>query len=161
MLTARTNLFRIHFFLVLAALAIFASTKLPANEIYLWVDENGVQHFSQYQPNGDIPDLSTQKLQDATPPPAMASLKTSTISKNMKSAWPSGGKTGIKNLKRRVNAKDSKRNNPKATRNKIVDTPDHTGTDQLMAGLFTGRHINAGLRLRSQLHPPTWYLRAV
>jgi len=63
MLTARTNIF-----LALAVLAIFASSKLPAAEIYHWVDENGVQHFSQYRPSGDIPDLSTQKLQDTAPP---------------------------------------------------------------------------------------------
>ena len=52
----------------LAALAMLFSTQLLAAEIYHWVDENGVQHFTQYRPDDDIPNVSTQKLEDTTPP---------------------------------------------------------------------------------------------
>lgn len=52
----------------LAALAMLFSTQLPAAEIYHWVDENGVQHFTQYRPGSDIPNVSTQKLENIAPP---------------------------------------------------------------------------------------------
>jgi len=60
--------FRATFFFTLAVLAISISTQLPAAEIYHWIDENGVQHFTQYRPSGDIPNLSTQELVDNAPP---------------------------------------------------------------------------------------------
>jgi len=52
----------------LAALAVFSCTQLLATEIYSWVDENGVQHFTQYRPGGDTPNVSTQQLEDTAPP---------------------------------------------------------------------------------------------
>ena len=51
---------------ILTALTIFGGTKVTASDIYRWVDENGVQHFSQYQPVGDIPNVSLQKLEQTT-----------------------------------------------------------------------------------------------
>lgn len=46
-------------------LLVITSTKLAASEIYHWVDENGVQHFSQYRPAGNIPDVSELQLGDS------------------------------------------------------------------------------------------------
>ena len=53
--------------MVLALLAMITSPKVAATEIYHWVDENGVSHFSQYQPGNDTPNVSTKKLEDTTP----------------------------------------------------------------------------------------------
>lgn len=52
----------------LALLIMIASTKVVATEIYHWVDENGVPHYSQYRPVDDTPDVSTLKLLETTPP---------------------------------------------------------------------------------------------
>jgi len=60
--------FRLTRIVTLAALLAIAGTRVLASEIYHWVDENGVQHFSQYKPAGDVPNLSQQILEDATPP---------------------------------------------------------------------------------------------
>jgi len=54
--------------ITLVVLATIVSSKAPASEIYHWVDENGVQHFSQYRPSDDTPNVSTQKLEDSAPP---------------------------------------------------------------------------------------------
>ena len=62
------NTFRVTRIVTLAALLAIAGTKVLASEIYHWVDENGVQHFSQYKPAGDVPNVSQQILKDATPP---------------------------------------------------------------------------------------------
>ncbi len=55
-------------FITLILLIVFASTNLAADEIYRWVDENGVPNYSQYPPSGNIPGVRSQKLEDATPP---------------------------------------------------------------------------------------------
>ena len=53
-------------FLVLLVLsAVLVSTSLPAAEIYHWVDENGVAHYSQYRPPDNTPNVSTQELAGA------------------------------------------------------------------------------------------------
>ena len=52
----------------LVLLAVIASTKVPASEIYSWVDGNGVSNYSQYRPAGNIPNLTRQKLEDTAPP---------------------------------------------------------------------------------------------
>jgi len=62
------NTFRVTRIVTLAALLVITGTKVLASEIYHWVDENGVQHFSQYKPAGDVPNVSQQVLKDATPP---------------------------------------------------------------------------------------------
>ena len=62
------NTFRVTRIVTLAALLVIAGTKVLASEIYHWVDENGVQHFSQQKPVGDVPNVSQQILEDATPP---------------------------------------------------------------------------------------------
>ena len=53
--------------ITLALVAVIASTKAAAMEIYHWVDENGVSHFSQYQPGDDTQNVSAKKLKDTTP----------------------------------------------------------------------------------------------
>lgn len=53
--------------ITLAFIAIIACTKTAATEIYHWVDENGVPHYSQYRPGDDTPNVSTKKLEDTTP----------------------------------------------------------------------------------------------
>ncbi len=55
-------------YFTLVLLAVFSSAVVAKNEIYHWVDKNGIPHYSQYRPSGDIPGLSTQKLEGATPP---------------------------------------------------------------------------------------------
>jgi len=45
-------------------LALVASTTLVASDIYHWVDENGVSHYSQYQPGDDTPNVSRQELEN-------------------------------------------------------------------------------------------------
>lgn len=54
--------------ITLFLLAIMASSLLSAQEIYHWQDENGVQHFSQIAPAGEIAGVSTLTLADSTPP---------------------------------------------------------------------------------------------
>jgi hypothetical protein len=51
----------------LVLLAMIASTATAANEIYSWIDENGVQNFSQRPPDGKIPGVSRLNLVDTTP----------------------------------------------------------------------------------------------
>jgi len=53
--------------ITLAFLAVIASANIAAAEIYHWVDENGVSHYSQVRPVDDIPNVSIQKLEDTTP----------------------------------------------------------------------------------------------
>lgn len=52
---------------ILVFLALIASTTVTAYEVYHWVDENGVQNFSQKPPSGKIPDVSKMNLVDTTP----------------------------------------------------------------------------------------------
>ena len=61
------NTVRVTKFIILALLAVSASTTVAATEIYHWVDENGVAHFSQYRPGDDTPNVSTQILEDTSP----------------------------------------------------------------------------------------------
>lgn len=49
-------------------LAGFAATPVFSIEVYRWVDENGVVHFSQSAPPGTVPDIETMTLEDSTPP---------------------------------------------------------------------------------------------
>ena len=53
---------------MLFLLAFFASMPVLATEVYHWVDENGVFHYSQNAPAGDVPGVSTMILEDTTPP---------------------------------------------------------------------------------------------
>ena len=48
-------------------LAAIASANVAASEIYHWVDENGVAHFSQQPPAKDIQNVSTQTIRDTAP----------------------------------------------------------------------------------------------
>jgi len=52
----------------LVLLAVIASTKVPASEIYSWVDGNGVPHYSQYRPAVNTPNVIKQTLEDTAPP---------------------------------------------------------------------------------------------
>ena len=52
---------------VLALCATGASAKTQASEVYQWVDENGVSHFSQQPPSKDTQNVSTQKIIDKQP----------------------------------------------------------------------------------------------
>ena len=61
------NTGRVTKIITLALLAAIASTNIAATEIYHWVDENGVSHFSQYRPGDDTPNVSTKKLEDTAP----------------------------------------------------------------------------------------------
>jgi hypothetical protein len=54
--------------ITLVLLATIASTTAAANEIYHWLDENGVQNFSQKPPDGQTPGVSKMNLVDTTPP---------------------------------------------------------------------------------------------
>ena len=54
--------------LKLFLLAFCASMPVLATEVYHWVDENGVSHYSQNAPPGDVPGVSTMILEDTTPP---------------------------------------------------------------------------------------------
>ena len=51
----------------LVLLVFIGSTKVVASDIYHWVDENGVSHYSQYQPGGDTPNVSRQALENKAP----------------------------------------------------------------------------------------------
>jgi len=53
--------------IVLAFLLVIAGTNIGASEIYQWVDENGVSHFSQQPPSKDTQDVSTRKIIETTP----------------------------------------------------------------------------------------------
>lgn len=57
--------------IVLAFLAVIASSNMLAAEIYQWVDENGVSHFSQQPPPKDTQNVSTQTIRNATPSAAV------------------------------------------------------------------------------------------
>ena len=54
--------------LMLLLLAFCVSMPVLATEVYHWVDENGVSHYSQNAPPGDVPGVSTIILEDTTPP---------------------------------------------------------------------------------------------
>ena len=49
-------------------LAFLASSPALATEIYHWVDENGVSHYTQSAPPADVAGVSQVVLQDSTPP---------------------------------------------------------------------------------------------
>jgi len=49
-------------------LALMASTSAIAVEVYHWVDENGVQNFSQYAPAGTTSGVDRLTLADTSPP---------------------------------------------------------------------------------------------
>ena len=51
----------------LALLAIVASGTSAAQEIFHWVDENGVPNFSQERPAGSVQEFSELYLEDTTP----------------------------------------------------------------------------------------------
>jgi hypothetical protein len=53
--------------ITLVLLATMASATLYADEIYHWIDENGVQNFSQTQPAGKTQGVSKMNLVDTTP----------------------------------------------------------------------------------------------
>lgn len=53
--------------MTLVVLTVVATTNVPAAEIYHWVDESGVSHYSQQPPSRDTPDVSTQKIVAHTP----------------------------------------------------------------------------------------------
>ena len=53
--------------IALIGLVAFAGSELSASEIYHWVDEDGVSHFSQQPPAKDTPNVSSQKIVDTTP----------------------------------------------------------------------------------------------
>ena len=53
---------------VLFLLAFLASIPVLATEVYHWVDENGVSHYSQSAPAADVAGVSKMILEDTTPP---------------------------------------------------------------------------------------------
>ena len=53
--------------IILVLLVMIASTAALAGEIYHWVDENGVQNFSQRPPDGKVSGVSQMNLVDTTP----------------------------------------------------------------------------------------------
>ena len=53
--------------IILVLLATIASTAAVANEVFSWIDENGVQNFSQKPPDGKIAGVSQLNLVDTTP----------------------------------------------------------------------------------------------
>ena len=61
------NTGRVTKIITLTLLAAIASTNIVATEIYHWVDENGVSHFSQYRPGADTPNVSTKKVEENAP----------------------------------------------------------------------------------------------
>ena len=52
----------------LVLLVFIGSTKVAASDIYHWVDDNGVSHYSQYQPDGDTQNVSKQQLKNKPQP---------------------------------------------------------------------------------------------
>lgn len=61
------NTGRVTKIITLVLLAVIASTKLAASEIYHWVDENGIPHYSQDRPVGNIQGVSKLQLEDTAP----------------------------------------------------------------------------------------------
>ena len=53
--------------IILVLLATIASAAAVASEVYSWIDENGVQNFSQKPPDGKIAGVSQLNLVDTTP----------------------------------------------------------------------------------------------
>jgi hypothetical protein len=55
---------------VLFFLVLLASISMPvlATEVYHWVDEDGVSHYSQSAPGADVAGVSKMTLEDTTPP---------------------------------------------------------------------------------------------
>lgn len=51
----------------LLLLASAASVPAAAADVYRWVDEGGVVHFSQWAPKGEIDDVSTVSVDTSTP----------------------------------------------------------------------------------------------
>ncbi len=51
-------------------LVLLASISMPvlATEVYHWVDEDGVSHYSQSAPGADVAGVSKMTLEDTTPP---------------------------------------------------------------------------------------------
>lgn len=49
-------------------LAFLAISPAVATEVYHWVDENGVAHFSQSAPAGTVQGVEMMTLEDTTPP---------------------------------------------------------------------------------------------
>jgi hypothetical protein len=52
---------------IVLLLTIIANAELVAAEIFHWVDENGVAHYSQNPPAGDTQNVSTQKIESPEP----------------------------------------------------------------------------------------------
>ena len=52
---------------IVLLLASLLAGPAAATEIYKWVDENGVMHFSQTAPDPTVDGVSQQKLRDTTP----------------------------------------------------------------------------------------------
>jgi hypothetical protein len=52
----------------LLLLVLLAGSPVFATEIFHWVDENGVEHFSQSAPLTDVAGVSQVNLEDTTPP---------------------------------------------------------------------------------------------
>jgi len=53
---------------VLFLLACLGSMPVLATEVYHWVDEDGVSHYSQSAPGADVAGVSKMILEDTTPP---------------------------------------------------------------------------------------------
>ena len=53
---------------MLFLLTCLASMSVLAIEVYHWVDENGVSHYSQNAPGADVAGVSKMILEDTTPP---------------------------------------------------------------------------------------------
>jgi hypothetical protein len=51
----------------LVFLLVIASANIAASQIYQWVDENGVSHFSQQPPPKDTQDVSTKANRNTAP----------------------------------------------------------------------------------------------
>ncbi len=52
----------------LLVLAVIVGSNAIASEIYHWVDEDGVKHFTQQPPDSDTLNVSKQTLKDTSPP---------------------------------------------------------------------------------------------
>jgi hypothetical protein len=52
---------------MLTGMVGFISPSLYSFDVYHWVDEDGVSHYSQVAPTSEIPDVSKQTLEDTTP----------------------------------------------------------------------------------------------
>ena len=61
------NTGRISTIIILASLAILASSKMAAQEIFHWIDENGVPNFSQERPAGNVDGLNKMYLENTAP----------------------------------------------------------------------------------------------